>query len=311
LQLGAEQIDNLPIDRVELTFVDEEGVAHQSDFKGPFAPTIMTTAERAVSPAAPSQTIVQTNPIPPAISERQIPSTPISQPPQSTAHVDLASTTTMNGSVSGNAPATSTAALPQTTSSLPTTLNSYTQAKPNAVETPPKAIVNYSSLLEKGTVQDWSKLLDSPDIVKLDLSEIEFEEDDYKDPGYRNLLLAIFETNLSKKELQRKFLGDKFTERCVEFLTNLKVDGYVEYTVSGSDIQYADETLSMLAAGNTPATSQVSDTRAKRSFKVPRSKSITFLNSQKKSVDVIREIVMNAQEERPESIRFTMKNGSE
>ena len=72
-------------------------------------------------------------------------------------------------------------------------------------------------------------------------------QSDYYGDGYRNLLLAIYYSDLSKSDISPLFSGDKFGSRAVEFISNLKKSKSAKYELlPDTNEDYAFETFKIM-----------------------------------------------------------------
>jgi len=186
-------------------------------------------------------------------------------------------------------------------------LSSQPQQPQPAPPTPSQAKVDLAPLLESGTTEKWLKILESSQDVELDLSKYLVNEENYHEDGYRNLLVAIFDTNISKKQLVSELSDDKFTFRMIEFLRALREKGQIEYDTGSSDIQNADQALKILS----PEDNEASQTTAKKSLlsrKQPtfKPKKYSFANSNNETITIKREIELSEDSGRPQSIHYTI-----
>jgi hypothetical protein len=100
-------------------------------------------------------------------------------------------------------------------------------------------------LVENGTIKEWEKVLaDSKEPLSLNVSIS--SESDYYGEGYRNLLIAIYESNLDSSILSKLFYGDKFSSRAAKFLSKLKNQGLARFELPNSEVDYANDTFKIM-----------------------------------------------------------------
>ncbi len=142
---------------------------------------------------------------------------------------------------------------------------------------------DFKKLVERGSITDWSYVLTEKE-NPLRLSSYMNSDTDYYNEGYSNLLISIFENNLTNSNISKLFSGDKFTSRAAEFISNLRKNGFVKYQIPSSDEDYAFEAFKIMT-GN-PQT-KGKKTVSKKT--ITRKTSGTFQDSQHRLVSMTRE----------------------
>ncbi len=144
-------------------------------------------------------------------------------------------------------------------------------------------------LIERGTIPQWLKILTEYKKMLGIPGYLNSELDYFKD-GYRNLLLAIYDCDLSKSDISPLFSGDKFGSRAVEFILNLKKTGSVKFELLPDTTEdYAFETFKIIVGYTSTETSKLKEEK-----KVSRKSTIktikgSFQNMQGKTVSFSRE----------------------
>jgi hypothetical protein len=164
---------------------------------------------------------------------------------------------------------------------------------------------NVGALIQSATAEEWLRTIEDTK-TKIDLSSGLNEQQDYSQDGYRNLLVAIYDSNLNAKQLSLILTNDKFTLRAIELLRGLKEKGRVEYAISSSDVHNADEVLTFLnkiQEKGMPVAPQGKSREKKADFKP---KKFVFENSRRETVVVTRRTIVHEETRRPEAVLYSL-----
>jgi hypothetical protein len=171
--------------------------------------------------------------------------------------------------------------------------------------------LDVAKLLANGKTEDWLCALESGKYKKIDFADLMDSEDAYGQEGYHNLLLAIYQSKLSFKDLSMLLDGDKFTYRCTEFLCALKSEGEIEYSISSSDVQNADQILKIIGTSASEDSSAASPKPVtQRARKAPtmifKPKRFAFENSKREKIVISRQVIVDEASGRPESVKYSL-----
>jgi hypothetical protein len=168
-------------------------------------------------------------------------------------------------------------------------------------------------LLESTSVETWTELLEGGKYSKINFGNMSDVQVNYSQQGYRNLLIAIFESKkLGMKQVSQLVGDDKFTFRAAEIIVGLRERGEVEYSIASSDVQNADEVLKILGVpieeGEKPElrgekSSKRAQLRKQPSFKP---KDYRFQDSRGNYTVVRRELILGEESGRPEAVRYSL-----
>jgi hypothetical protein len=260
--------DSYPIDKIELTYLDEEGVAHRSEM----------TAEELIAPPSPSATVVVENNSDQAFQSIQ----QQESPPASPSSTSLAP-------VPQTAPTLSSMGGPQVTEAKDQTPTTRPVAQ--TPKDPAKPILRFMNQTKDSfgtnySTKKWLSVLDESDQV-IDLSALGLDKNYHTQQGYLNLLLATYDSKLEDYELEERIQNDTYTQLMLKFLRMIKAKQKVEYDPNGSTYSTIKTMLEKLLVAGDASEKKLDDgTRV-------LSRKLSFTNISGDNISLVRQTTIS------------------
>ena len=249
-----------PIEKIELTFLDEEDVSHKvelsaSDLIAPEAQTAMENIPVPIPQTIQTDSVPVTNqqipiPIPVAVAVTSPPIPPTTAVPMP--------------------PASPPAQAPEAPPTVPekSTLKFMLQTKDSfGTNYPPKK---------------WLSILDDSDQI-IDLGVLGLDKNNHAQQGYLNLLIAMYDSKHEDYELEERIKNDQYTQFVLAFLRRIKQKQKVEYDPNGSTYSTIKIILEkLLVPGDSSETKSDDGTRVLL-------RKLSFTNSLGEEVTLLRE----------------------
>jgi hypothetical protein len=255
-QVDSNVRDTYPIDKIELSYVDEEGSAHKIEMTAkelttPPTPPTTVVVESSASQAAVAQVVQTTSTQEPRSSVTAAPSMPQPPLPQTP--------TTQSPPIS---PPIAPAVAEAKGQTPPAAVTQVTQAP----EEPGKSALRFMNQTKDSfgtnySSKKWLSILDESDQV-IDLGVLGLDKNNHTQQGYLNLLLAIYDSKLEDYELEERIENDPYTQLMLKFLRMIKAKQKVDYDPNGSTYSTIKTMLEkLLVAGDASETKLDDGTR--------------------------------------------------
>lgn len=276
-QVDSNVRDVYPIEKIELTYLDEEDLAHK----------IEMTAQELTTPPAPPAVVVESSTSQAVTQVVQTQQAPPTTPPVQQVQMLQTPTTT---------PPSPPASTPPATTIVPPVSEAKEQVPPTVQvaappEEPAKQILRFinetkDSFGTNYSPKKWLSILDESDQV-IDLGALGLDKNNHIQQGFLNLLLGVYDSKLEDYELEDRIKNDSYTQLMLTFLRRIKAKQKVDYDPNGSTYSTIKTMLEKLLVPG-----DISENKLNEETKI-LSRKLSFTNTAGDTVSLIRQTTLS------------------